>query len=81
VKCFVITVIIGTTGIISKSLKNLETIPGQHSIHFLQKKRKEKYHSSNITHHKKSAAICDLRPEWWSSPLAQEEKYKGKENM
>jgi hypothetical protein len=37
-KCFVITVIIGATGIVSKSLqKYLETIPGQHSIDSLQK--------------------------------------------
>jgi hypothetical protein len=37
-KCFVIPVIIGATGIISKSLqKYLETIPGQHSIDSLQK--------------------------------------------
>jgi hypothetical protein len=38
VKCFVIPVIIGATGIVSKSLqKYLETIPGQHSIDYLQK--------------------------------------------
>jgi hypothetical protein len=37
-KCFVIPVIIGTTGIVNKSLqKYLETIPGQHSIDSLQK--------------------------------------------
>jgi hypothetical protein len=37
-KCFVIPVIIGATGIIRKSLqKYLETIPGQHSIGSLQK--------------------------------------------
>jgi hypothetical protein len=37
-KCFVIPVITGAMGIISKSLKNyLETIPGQHSIDSLQK--------------------------------------------
>jgi hypothetical protein len=36
--CFVIPVIIGATGIVSKSLqKYLETIPGQHSIYSLQK--------------------------------------------
>jgi fructose-1,6-bisphosphatase/sedoheptulose 1,7-bisphosphatase-like protein len=36
-KCFVIPVIIGATGIVSKSLhKYLETIPGQHSIYSLQ---------------------------------------------
>jgi hypothetical protein len=38
-KCFVIPVIIGATGIVSKSLqKYLETMPGQHSIDSLQKK-------------------------------------------
>jgi hypothetical protein len=36
-KCFVIPVIIGATGIVSKSLhKYLETITGQHSIDSLQ---------------------------------------------
>jgi hypothetical protein len=38
IKCLVIPVIIGATGIVSKSLqKYLETIPGQHSIDSLQK--------------------------------------------
>jgi hypothetical protein len=37
-KCFVIPVINGATGIVSKSLqKYLETITGQHSIDSLQK--------------------------------------------
>jgi hypothetical protein len=37
-KCFVITVIIGATGIVSESSqKSLETIPGQHSVDSLQK--------------------------------------------
>jgi hypothetical protein len=36
-KCFVIPVIIVATGIVSKSLKNLETIPGQHSTDSVQK--------------------------------------------
>jgi hypothetical protein len=36
-KCSVILVIIGAMGIVGKSLKNLETILGQHSIHSLQK--------------------------------------------
>jgi hypothetical protein len=37
-KCFVIPAIIGATGTVSKSSqKYLETIPGQHSIDFLQK--------------------------------------------
>jgi hypothetical protein len=69
-KCFVIPVITGAMGIVCKSLKNLETIPGQHSIDSLQKK----CHTRNITHHKESDTICDLKPEWWGSPLAQEGK-------
>jgi stage III sporulation protein SpoIIIAA len=37
-KCFAIPIIIGATGIVSKSLqKYLETISGQHSIYSLQK--------------------------------------------
>jgi hypothetical protein len=37
-KCFVIPVIIGATGIVRKVYKKyLETIPGQHSIDSLQK--------------------------------------------
>jgi hypothetical protein len=36
-KRFVIPVIIGATGVVSKHLKYLETIPGQHSIDSEQK--------------------------------------------
>jgi hypothetical protein len=51
-KCLVIAVIIGATGIVSKSLqKYLETIPGQHSNRFPTKN----CHTRNITHHKESA--------------------------
>jgi hypothetical protein len=72
-KCFVIPVINWATGIVSKSLqKYLETIPGQHSIDSLQKN----CHTGNITHHKESATSWDLKPEWWGSPLAQEEGKK-----
>jgi hypothetical protein len=39
-KCFVITVIIGATGIVTRGLKMyLETIPGKLSIDSLQKKQ------------------------------------------
>jgi hypothetical protein len=38
VKCFVIPVIIGTTGIVTRRVKgHLETIPAKHSIDSLQK--------------------------------------------
>jgi hypothetical protein len=36
-KCFVIPIITGAKRIVSRSLNNLETIPGQHSIDSLQK--------------------------------------------
>jgi hypothetical protein len=37
-KCTVIAVIIGATGIVTRSLrKNMETVPGKHSIDSLQK--------------------------------------------
>jgi hypothetical protein len=37
-KCTIVPVIIGATGIVTRSLmKNLETIPGKHLIHSLQK--------------------------------------------
>jgi hypothetical protein len=32
----------------------------------------------NITHYKESAAIGNLKPEWWGSPLVQEEQYQEK---
>jgi hypothetical protein len=51
-KCFVIPVITGATGIVSKSLqKYLETMPGKHSTDSLQKNCRTR----NITRHKESA--------------------------
>jgi hypothetical protein len=35
-------------------------------------------YTRNITHHKESATSLDLKPEWWGSLLAQEEKYQGR---
>jgi hypothetical protein len=32
----------------------------------------------NITHYKESATSRNLKPEWWGSPLVQEEKYQEK---
>jgi hypothetical protein len=75
IKCFVIPVIIGATGIVTRGLKKyLETIPGKHSIDSLQK------HSCtrNTTHYKESTTIRKLKPVWWGSPLVQEEKYQEK---
>jgi hypothetical protein len=73
-KCFVIPVIIGATGIVRKSLqKYLETIPGQHSIDFLQNTA-----ILGTLHIIRKVLQADLKPEWWGSPLAQEEKYQGR---
>jgi hypothetical protein len=32
----------------------------------------------NNTHYKESATIRNLKPEWWGSPLVQQEKYQEK---
>jgi hypothetical protein len=80
--CFVIPVIIGATGIVTKGLKKyLETIPGKHSIDSLQKNKKTKKKKKNsctrnITHYKESSTIINLK--WWVSRLVQEEKYQEK---
>jgi hypothetical protein len=61
-KCFVIPVITGATGIVTKGLKkHLETIPGKHSIDSLQKNSCTR----NITRYKESATIRNLKPEWF----------------
>jgi hypothetical protein len=52
----------------------LEKIQEKHSIGSLQKNSC----SRNITHYKESATIRNLKPEWWGSPLVQEEKYQEK---
>jgi hypothetical protein len=52
-KCTVIPVIIGATGIVMTSLrKNLEAIPGKHSIDSLKKT-----YAWNITHNTESTAV------------------------
>jgi hypothetical protein len=54
-KCLVIPVVIGATGIVTKGLtKYLETIPGKHSIDSLQKKNSC---TGNITYNKESATF------------------------
>jgi hypothetical protein len=74
-KCFVIPVIIGATGIVTKRLKKyLETILGKHSVDSLKKNSCTR----NNTHYKESATIRNFKPEWWGSPLVQEEKHQEK---
>jgi hypothetical protein len=70
-KCFVIPVITGATGIVTRGLKKyLEIIPGKQSIDSLQRN----ICTRNITHYKESATIRNLKLEWWGSPLVQEEE-------
>jgi hypothetical protein len=76
-KCFVLPVIIGATEIISKSLKNIWK-RYQNNINRFPTKD---HHTRNITHHMESATTCDLKPEWWGSPLAQEAKNQGKGSL
>jgi hypothetical protein len=53
-KCTIVPVITGATGIVTRSLKkNLETIPGKHSIDF---PTKDSY-TWNITHNTESTAV------------------------
>jgi hypothetical protein len=68
-KWTIIPVIIGATGIVTRSLrKNLEAIPGKQSIDSLQKTS----YTWNITHNTESTAVWNLKPEWRGSPLVQE---------
>jgi hypothetical protein len=74
-KCTIIPVIIGATGIVTRSLRrNLEAVPGKHSIVSLQKTA-----VLGTSHIKRKVlqceAVCSLKPERWGSPLVQE-KYQ-----
>jgi hypothetical protein len=74
-KCFVIPVIIGATGIVTKGLKKLS---GNNTKKAFNRFSTENSCTRNITHCKESATIKNLKPEWWGSPLVQEEKYQEK---
>ena len=53
-ECTIIPIVIGATGIVTRSLKkNLEAVPGKHSIDSLQKKS----YTWNITHNTESTAV------------------------
>jgi hypothetical protein len=67
-KCNIIPVIIGGTRIVTRILgKNVEAIPGKHSVYSLQKS-----YTGNITHNKESTAVWKLKPEQWELLLVQE---------
>jgi hypothetical protein len=61
--------------------QKLTKISGNNTRATFNRYSTKKHHKKNVTHHKESATIWDLKPEWWGSPLAQGEKYQGKENM
>jgi hypothetical protein len=73
-KCFVIPVITGATGIVNKELKK----SGSNTRKAFNRFSTENSCTRNITHDKKSAAIRNLKPEWWGLLLVQEEKYQEK---
>jgi hypothetical protein len=55
-KSTIIPVIIGATGIVTRRLrKNLEAVPGKHSVHSLQKTAIRS--TWNITHNTESTAV------------------------
>jgi hypothetical protein len=63
-------VVIGATGIVTRGLKkNLEAIPGNHSVESLQKT--DIFGTSHIIRKV-------LQREWWGSLMVQEEKYRGR---
>jgi hypothetical protein len=73
-KCKIITVIIGATGVVTRSLrKNLEAVPGKHSIDSSQKS-----YTWNIIHNTESTAVRSLKPERWGSLLVQENNQEEK---
>jgi hypothetical protein len=74
-KCFVIPVITGATGIVTRGLK---TISGNNTRKAFNRFCTKNSCTRNITHYKKSATIRNLKPELWGSPLVQEEKYQEK---
>jgi hypothetical protein len=74
-KFFVIPVIIGATGIVTRGLKK---IPGNNTRKVFDKFSTKNSCTRNITHYKESATIRKLKPEWWGSPLVQEEKHQEK---
>jgi hypothetical protein len=54
-KCMIIPVIIGATGIVTRNLReNLEAIPGKHSIDSLQKTAS---YTGDVTHNTESTVV------------------------
>jgi hypothetical protein len=75
-KCFVMPVITGATGIVTKGLKKKKS--GNNTRKAFNRFPKKNSSTRSITHYKESATIRNLKPEWWGSPLVQEEKFQEK---
>jgi hypothetical protein len=73
-KYFVIPVIIGDTGIVTRRLKK----SGNDTKKALNRFSTKNSCTRNITHYKGSATIRNLKPEWWGSPLVTRGKVPGK---
>jgi hypothetical protein len=78
IKCFVIPVIIGATGIVTKELKKISGNNTRKVFNRFSLSLKKKSCTRNITHYRESATIRNLKPEWWGTPLVQEEQYQEK---
>ena len=75
-KCTIIPVITGATGMVTKDLRNnLEAITVKHSADSLHNS-----YTRNITHNTESTAVWNWKSERWGSPLVQE-KYREKRNV
>jgi hypothetical protein len=71
-KCTIIPVIIGATGIVTKSLTKKS---GSYTRKTFDRFTIEDSYTWNIAHNTESTAVGNLKPERWASPLVQE-KYQ-----
>jgi hypothetical protein len=66
-KCFVMPVVIGATGTVTRGQK----IPGRNTRQTFHRLIAKNRHLGNIAHTKESATVRSLKPEWWGPPLVQ----------
>jgi hypothetical protein len=74
-KCFVTSIIIGATGIVTRGLKKKS---GNNNRKAFNRFFTKNSCTRNITHFKESVTIRKLKPEWWGLLLIQEDKYQEK---
>jgi hypothetical protein len=73
-KCTIIPVIIGATGIATKGLRKKS---GSYTRKTFSSFTKKDSCTWNITHNTESTAVWNLKPERWGLPLVQGEKQQG----